>query len=140
MITNDDVIDLPSPADEDTDLTVNLTGDFSKISCKFVGKDMIGRDFPSIKPLNPLYFLRPETGDIAIDFVDLLCLLIEPAPLVPCSFVLVPLFKFMRADLSLHIIQEIRPELGLERGNKFLRFPGPAFGTGDILISLPYLL
>jgi len=83
VITNDDVIDLPSPADEDTDLTVDLTGDFSKISCKFVGKDMIGRDFPSIKPLNPLYFLRPETGDIAINFVDLLCLLIVPVTLNP---------------------------------------------------------
>jgi len=90
VITNDDVIDLPSPADEDTDLTVDLTGDFSKVSCKFVGKDMIGRDFPSIKPLNPLYFLRPETGDIAIDFADLLCLLIVPVTLNPCSFVLVP--------------------------------------------------
>jgi len=130
-----------------------------------VGENTVGWDSPSIEMLYPFNILRPEAGNVAINFVyrsplkglrnkdkgsrfkvqgKNISLILLSFILVPWTLILeplpLPLFKLMRADLSLHIIEKPGPELGLEGGNQFLRGFCPAFGTGEVFVSLPYLL
>jgi hypothetical protein len=58
MIAHDNAGNLPSPADEDTDLPVDTGGQLRKGPCKFVGHDTIRRDFSPIESLNSLDVFR----------------------------------------------------------------------------------
>ena len=56
------------------------------------------------------------------------------------AFPLAPslLLKLMGAYLSFHVVKELGPEVGPERGHQLFHLFPPAFGTldGDLLINL----
>lgn len=69
MVAHDNIGDVPPPADENADLTVDAVGQLREGAGEFMGEDAVRRDAPSIEPLDGFDVFRPQAGGVAEDFV-----------------------------------------------------------------------
>jgi hypothetical protein len=122
VVAHDNIGDVPPPADENADLTVDAVGQLREGAGEFMGEDAVRRDAPAIEPLDGFDVFRPQAGGVAEDFVYSKLLLL----------------KLMRAYLSFHVVEELGPEVGPESGHQLFHLFPPAFGTldGDLFIDL----
>jgi hypothetical protein len=62
--------DLAPAGDQNTDLAVDLPGEFRELAGQVVGNDPLRRDAPPVELSGPLDFIRPEAGQVAVDLFD----------------------------------------------------------------------
>jgi len=66
----DHIGDLAPAGDQDADLAVDLPGELRELAGQLVGDDPLLRDAPLIELSDPLELIRPEAGQIAVNFFD----------------------------------------------------------------------
>jgi hypothetical protein len=94
MISYDDKPYFASAADQNADLPVDLAGELRQVAGDFLRENPNGRNFSAVKLFDALELTGLQTGKIAVNAFD---------------GRLLRLFKFMRADLLFHVVQELRP-------------------------------
>jgi hypothetical protein len=72
VIPHDDEVDLALAADEDTDLTVGLSGNFAKVPGQLMGENPVNGDFAAVELLDAPDLAGFQAGDIAIKSIDAL--------------------------------------------------------------------
>jgi hypothetical protein len=67
VVADDDVLDVPPPVDERTDLPVDLGGKLRKGARELGADDPIGRDAAAVEVEEPLFLARLEAGGVSVE-------------------------------------------------------------------------
>jgi hypothetical protein len=70
VIAHDNVVDVPAPGDEETDLPVHLEGEASKVPGEVGRDDALGRYGPSVESFQSSEVTSPETGGMTVNPSD----------------------------------------------------------------------
>jgi hypothetical protein len=133
---------------------------------QLVGENPVNGDFAAVELLDAPDLAGFQAGYVAINLIDAFasrtsCWCVRSMPckrvsglgsregrgielfFIPIPETLYPMpmrprasFKFVRADLALHRIQELGPLVGLELGDQLPRLLGLAFRAGEIINDL----
>jgi hypothetical protein len=124
--SDDDIGHLAAAGDQDTDLAVDLPGEFRKLAGQVVGDDLLRRDAPTVKLPDPLDFGRREAGQIAMYLLYGLSLLMGS----PDS-----LLEFVRVDPLFHPVEEGGPGIRPEGDGPLFCLLRPAGGTNRFRLA-----
>jgi hypothetical protein len=67
---HNDAGDFTPTGDQQTDLTIDLTGEFRKRPGQFMGDDPLRRDAPPVELTDPFDLRRSEAGQVAVNLFD----------------------------------------------------------------------
>ena len=70
MIAHDHIGDLAPAIDQESKLSVQGARQFGELPGQFLGDDRVRRDAPPVELSESLLLIRPESGQMAMDFVD----------------------------------------------------------------------
>jgi len=70
VIADDDEDNFPSPADQQAELAVDVPGCFGELAGQIVGQNEVGSDAAPVELFDPLYLLRPQSVQVAVDFLN----------------------------------------------------------------------
>jgi len=68
--SDDDIGDFTAAGDQNTDLAVDLQGEFRELAGQVVGDDPLRRDAPPVELPDPLDLSRREAGQVAVYLLD----------------------------------------------------------------------
>ena len=126
VVADDDEENVPFPADQQSDLSIDLPGDLGQVSRHFMGKDPCRRYLSAVELFDSLDLRRFKAGQVSISLFD---------GRGSSAFLL----EFLGIDPLFHGVEKLRPRIGPESRNQPFGFFRLALGAGEGLVFLARL-